>query len=278
MMRFCLFFGALCLLTAEPLTAQQRTTTHQKVYKTSWTDGAISAAGIGISYWGLTIMNQKEPLSQEYLDWIRDNQQAAIANIPAFDRWSAGYYSGRASTLSDLPFYGSFAMPLVLAAATPDTRQDFWQIGLLYLETMSIAGSVYTQVIGNVDRNRPLVYNADPDNDSREDRKAQNSFFAGHTFATASASFFAAKVFNDYYPNSRAKPFVWAGAALMPATVGYLRLKAGKHFLSDNLLGYGLGAGIGFLVPQLHKINRNENFSMLPLSGHYDGLLVQYRF
>jgi membrane-associated phospholipid phosphatase len=278
MMRFCLLFCAYCFLAAEPLSAQQRTTAHQKVYKTSWTDGAISAAGIGISYWGLTIMNQKEPLSQEYLDWIRDNQQAAVANIPTFDRWSAGYYNGRASTLSDLPFYGSFAMPLVLAAATPDTRRDFWQIGLLYLETMSIAGSVYTQVIGNVDRNRPLVYNTDPDNDSREDRKAQNSFFAGHTFATASASFFAAKVFNDYYPNSRAKPFVWAGAALMPATVGYLRLKAGKHFLSDNLLGYGLGAGIGFLVPQLHKISRNENFSMLPVSGHYDGLLVQYRF
>ena len=46
---------------------------------------------------------------------------------------------------------------------------------------------------------------------------------------------FTAKVFNDFNPDSPARPFVWAGAVAVPAYVGYLRTKAGKHFLTDNI-------------------------------------------
>lgn len=248
-----------------------------KVYNTSWADGVISAAGIGLSYWGLTIMNDKEPLSKEYLDWVAMNPDLAIADISKFDRWSAGNFNDNVSKLTDIPFYSSFAFPL-LFLAHEKTRSDAGQIGLLYLETMAITGTLYTHSAGWINRNRPLVYNADPENDDRADIKATNSFFAGHTAATASASFFAAKVFNDYFPNSRAKPFVWAGAALVPAAVGIGRHYAGKHFLSDNLVGYALGASIGILVPHLHKVSKNKNYTLVPITGPYDGFAFRYDF
>lgn len=261
-----------------PLNAQDREQSEdEKVYKTTWADGVVTAAGIGVSYWGLSIMKDKEPLPDEYLMWVANNPEAAREHIPRIDRWVAGNYSKTASEYSNYPFYGSFALPL-LYLADERTRSDFGQIGLLYLETMSITGSLFSQVAGRTFRNRPLVYNADPDNDDRSDRKAENSFFGGHTVATASATFFAAKVFNDYFPNSRAKPFVWAGAALIPATVGYLRLRAGKHFLTDNLLGYGIGAGVGILVPHLHKISKKKNYTLLPVTGYYDGFVFKYQF
>ena len=57
---------------------------------------------------------------------------------------------------------------------------------------------------------------------------------------------------------------MWAGAALVPAAVGYLCLKAGQHFLSNNLVGYAVGAGIGILVPQLHKKGSSSSFSISP--------------
>lgn len=33
----------------------------------------------------------------------------------------------------------------------------------------------------------------------------------------------------------------------------YFRIEAGKYLLTDNLLGYPVGATMGVVVPQLHK-------------------------
>ena len=66
-------------------------------------------------------------------------------------------------------------------------------------------------------------------------------------------SFLTAKMYHDFYPESDARPYVWASAALIPAITGYLRVRGGKHYLTDVLVGYGVGAAIGILVPQLHK-------------------------
>lgn len=252
-------------------------TEKNKVYETSWVDGVVTGAGIGFSYWGLTLLQDKDGLSEEYLEWVAMNPEAAKADIPKFDRWAAGNFSEGANKASDIPFYGSFALPL-LYLTHERTRSDFGQIGLLYVETMAITGTLFTQVAGRTNRDRPLVYNNDPNNGDRADDNAEDSFFAGHTAATAAASFFAAKVFNDYFPESTAKPYVWAGAALIPATVGYLRLRAGKHFLSDNLLGYGVGAATGILVPHLHKISKRKNYTLLPMTGRYDGFVFIYKF
>ena len=246
-------------------------------YNTSWVDGAISAGGIGLSYWGLIIMKEKKTVSAEELRRIDAGLEAAKAKIPAFDRWAAGYYSPDAEKISDIPFYASFGLPL-LFLAHEQTRQNAAQIGLLYLQTMAITGALYAQVNGRVNRIRPLVYSQEAGVDVRLDDKGKNSFDGGHVTATAAATFFAAKVFNDFFPNSTAKPYVWAGAALVPAAVGYLRLKAGKHFLSDNLIGYAIGAGVGILVPHLHK--RDSGISLFQDSGFLNNPTfgIKYRF
>jgi len=40
---------------------------------------------------------------------------------------------------------------------------------------------------------------------------------------------------------------------LPPAYVGYLRYRGLKHFPTDILMGYIIGAGSGILIPHLHK-------------------------
>ncbi|HEX8460354.1 MAG TPA: phosphatase PAP2 family protein, partial [Segetibacter sp.] len=105
---------------------------------------------------------------------------------------------------------------------------------------------------------------------------SQRAFFAGHTAATAAATFFMAKAFADFNPDSKAKPYVWAFAASVPALVGYLRYKGGMHFLSDNLLGYAVGAGAGILVPKLHSIKKMRNVTFLPQIGNNKGLALVY--
>jgi hypothetical protein len=51
------------------------------------------------------------------------------------------------------------------------------------------------------------------------------------------------------------------------------------HFLSDNIVGYIIGAGSGILVPQLHRIKDGRGFTILPdVSKNNSGLAVIYQF
>lgn len=270
------FFLVLFSLFVYSLNAQQAQK-HPSPYKTSWKDGAISAAGIGLSYWGLTLMKDKEAVSKAEIRQIDADLEAARAEIPFFDRWAAGYHNEGAERISDFPFYGSFGLPL-LFLADERTRANAPQIGLLYLETMAITGALFTQVNGRVSRKRPSVYSQVAGPEIRMDDKSQNSFYGGHVAATAAATFFTAKIFNDYFPDSPVRPYIWAGAAAIPAAVGVLRVRAGKHFLSDNVLGYALGAATGILVPHLHK--RSSAVRISSGQGVYGShmLRLQYRF
>jgi len=79
------------------------------------------------------------------------------------------------------------------------------------------------------------------------------SFFSGHTSTTAAFSFFTADILATQTSNSFDKTLIWSTGALMPAVVGYLRVKAKKHFPIDVVVGYATGAVIGLGVAELHK-------------------------
>jgi hypothetical protein len=148
---------------------------------------------------------------------------------------------------------------------------------VMYLETMALSNTLFTTTISQVTRFRPLVYDSDG-NPDRTKQHSTNSFYAGHTSNTAAATFFVAKIFHDYNPDSRLRPVIWGTAAAIPAAVGYFRLKAGKHFLSDNIVGYMVGAGCGILVPQLHKKKDGSGLSVIPVTGEYTGMAATLRF
>ncbi len=241
-------------------------------YETSWAvDGTWIGIGLGLNGLGFKFIQDKEPLTAEEL------QAISKEDVPGFDRWAAGNYSERADDISYYPFYGSFAVPFVMML-TDQQRPHAGQISILFIESMATTGALYTITAGLVNRSRPLVYNENISDDLRREAGARRSFFAGHTAATASATFFAAKVFNDFNPDSWATPYVWTAAALVPAWVGYLRLEGGKHFLSDNIIGYGIGALSGILIPEVHK-KENSRLSVYPAMGtEYQGLSMSYTF
>lgn len=227
-------------------------------YKTSLkVDAPLIIGSIGLTYLGVTMIKNKEGLSDaELLD-------KRPADVNGFDRFSAGNYSEKADKQSYIPFYASFVAP-VLMLLNKNEGKKAGQIMVLFTESMAITGALFSISAGSIDRSRPLVYSAIAPAEKRKDSDSQRAFFAGHTAATATATFFLAKVFQDFNPDSKAKPYIWAAAALVPASVAYMRLKAGQHFLSDNLVGYAIGAGVGILVPQLHKKDNKNNFSIIP--------------
>ncbi len=240
-------------------------------------DGPAVAAGLGLSYLGLTLIKNKSELTPTELAGKSKNDVFFI------DRFAAGNYSEKADKDSYIPFYGSFAVAPIIALIDRNQRSHYGQISVMFIETMSAAAASFTIAAGLVQRSRPLVYNTalpigEPDK-LRMDKDEQRSFFAGHTTATAAATFFAAKVFSDFNPDSKLKPYVWAAAAAVPALVGYQRLKAGKHFLTDNVLGYGVGMACGILIPQLHKKTNQTNLSVASVVGfNYQGMGLTYKF
>ncbi|WP_029033247.1 phosphatase PAP2 family protein [Salinimicrobium terrae] len=247
-------------------------------YEISWAvDGPYLGLSLGLNALGFKFIQDKEGLT------VAEMNNLSKDDVPKIDRFLAGNYSPEASTLSDYPFYGSFAVPVVMMLADKNMRSNAGQISILFVESMATTGAMYTITAGLIDRPRPLVYNTSVPEGERTESGAQRSFFAGHTAATASATFFAAKIYNDFYPDSAAKPYVWTAAAIVPGWVAYLRSKAGKHFLTDNIVGYAIGAASGILIPEFHK-KKESNLVIAPTMGldvqgnEYQGLSLQYSF
>ena len=135
---------------------------------------------------------------------------------------------------------------------------------ILYGETLLTTSGLSFVTKRLAKRTRPFVYNELVDISEKQKNNARFSFFSRHTSITASNCFFAAKVFSDYYPNSKLKPYVWITASVVPTLTGFFRVQGGENYYSDVLVGYSLGAAIGFLIPHLHKIQKDKTLSLYP--------------
>ena len=60
---------------------------------------------------------------------------------------------------------------------------------------------------------------------------------------------------------------MWAVAASIPAVTGYLRVRAGRHYVTDVATGYALGAAIGWLVPTIHKNSKLQKSGIILLGS-----------
>ncbi len=255
--------------------------TNDSPYEWKWVrDGIWTGAGLGASAYGLYLIKNKDDITESELIEILAKQD----DINFLDKWAIGKHSEKASTLSDIPFALSFVAPLALLFDDEINDHTGLYLGM-YIETLATTAGLYTITAGLVDRSRPYVYDESGDTDlgRRLKNNGQRSFYSGHVAATAAATFYGAKVFSDLNPDSQGKVFVWTVAAILPASVGLLRIEGGQHFLTDVLLGYVLGAGTGILVPELHK-KKNENINVYPSAGRsvlgdeFRGLTMSYTF
>lgn len=201
------------------------------------------------------------------------------SDINGFDRWAADVHYESAAATSDIFFYAAMPLPILLLA-DKDIRKDGGKIMFLYFQTMTITGIYYTGSAYLVDRYRPYVYDPATPLDEKLDGNARNSFLAGHPALVGTSTFFIAKVFRDYHPDSPLRHWLFAGAGLATGATAYLRHRAGRHFPSDLLLGTTLGTLTGILVPHFHKnkLIKDKDITVIPFSGRSSGLHVVYRF
>ena len=236
-------------------------------------DWPITLAGTAFSLYGFSVIYGRDAVPEATILSLRKS------DINGFDRWAADVYNDKAAKISDVPFYAAMPLPLLLLADA-DIRKDAFKYLFLYWETMAVTGVFYTSAPMIKERYRPLAYNDKAPMSDRTSGVVKNSFFAGHVALVASSTFFMAKVFSDYHPDSKIKWVFYTGASAATLLTGYLRHAGGKHFPSDIIVGTVLGTATGILVPHFHKnrLIKNKNISIHPYTGRSTGFYAVYRF
>ncbi|HEY6080922.1 MAG TPA: phosphatase PAP2 family protein [Polyangiaceae bacterium] len=141
-------------------------------------------------------------------------------------------------------------------------REQSLQTGLvdfmLYAETLALTQATTNLVKLAVRRPRPAAYraaeaNRDNPDYSNADTDSALSFFSGHAATTASLGATATYLAFTRSPSSW-RPWVTLVASIGITTfVSAQRVRAGEHFPTDVIAGAVAGAGIGILVPHLHR-------------------------
>jgi membrane-associated phospholipid phosphatase len=172
-------------------------------------------------------------------------------------------------------------LPAILAF-DKHISKDWSKMLVMYLETISIVSNIYMySILGPTQQNRfrPVTYYTDVPMKDRVDGNNRNSFYSGHVASTAAATFFMAKVYADYHPELGGKKyFLYAAATIPPLLLGYFRVKGLRHFPSDDLVGLGVGALVGILVPEIHRIKlKNKDLAVgLSTTGESTGISLQW--
>jgi membrane-associated phospholipid phosphatase len=247
---------------------------NNKVYKLKpAVDIPVIAAGSAWTLYAFSKIYSRDPSTVEKINSLNVN------NIPRFDRWAADIYSEKAAEVSDVFFYGSMPLP-VLLMLDKKIRKDAGKIALLYWEAMAVTGVFYSGSSYLTSRYRPYAYNPEAPMEQRVRGGAKNSFFAGHVALVGTSTFFMAKVFSDYHPDSKIKWLPYTIASAATGAAAYLRHRGGRHFPSDILIGTALGPLSGILIPHFHKNKFTERtgLSILPFTGSVHGVSVVYNF
>ena len=264
------------IVTIQESAAKSFENKPREVYKIkARVDVPLTIASTAWSIFGLKEIYSKPEASMQRVQAAMSKRE----DINGFDRWATEVYHEKAAATSDILFYGAMPLPALLLL-DKDIRKDGWKVMFLYFETMTITGIYYTGSAYLVDRYRPYVYNPNAPMDQKTRGVARNSFLAGHPALVGTSTFFIAKVFSDYHPDSKLKPWLYTAAGLATGATAYLRHRSGRHFPSDLVAGTTLGTLTGILVPHFHKnkIIKDKDISIIPFSDQSHGVHVVYRF
>ncbi|MGB5288262.1 MAG: phosphatase PAP2 family protein [Ignavibacteriaceae bacterium] len=227
-------------------------------------EAVLLGSGVAAGVTALLVISNLDPLTIEQIDALNPN------DVNSFDRSFIGPLSE--DRLGDVLLYGSYLLPLTFLAVD-DTRKDFGDLALMYGEVLLLNASITGIVKGLSSRTRPYVYNEQSSLEEKTNIDARLSFYSGHTSNTASISFFTAKVFSEYITNKTTKIFIWSTAVLIPAVTGFSRINTYWHFPTDVIVGYIVGAAIGYLIPLIHKRENDESEQTNPAENFYKPII-----
>lgn len=207
----------------------------------------IPLTALGVGMW-LASAALDEELTPAQCRWCDDN--AFDRRARAALRWSD---PEPAATLSDVlvacvvPAVGLGGLAIARVVDRVSMR-DAWLDALFVVEATGVALTLNQIVKFAAARERPYAH-ADDYAGQPHGAFARTSFYSGHTnlaFALASSSGMVASL-----RGLRAAPVIWSVGLALATLVGYARVAADYHYLSDVLMGAGMGSIVGAGLPWL---------------------------
>ncbi|MBS1939476.1 MAG: phosphatase PAP2 family protein [Bacteroidetes bacterium] len=181
----------------------------------------------------------------------------AIDRLCGLDRAVVGNWSLGAHRASNILFASAAAVSLAAAYAAPHGGQA-WAPPVMVLESGLLASGLTNSVKELVRRPRPYLHDPALTGKYAPGPKDRLSFWSGHTANTAAITFSTACLVQRSDAAPAMKTTAWITAAAVPACMGYLRMRAGRHFPTDVLVGYAVGAAVGLLVPYVHRATKTN--------------------
>lgn len=227
----------------------------QVLYETNCSkDGGLFLGGTGLLVLGSYMQGKVTPLTEDEINKLSKD------DVNAFDRSSTSKWSPSARETSNYILASCIILPTTLLLSKA-IREDIATLSVLYLETLLLTNGPILLSKGLAKRIRPYVYNPDVSMIKKTKPDARKSFYSGHTANAFAPAILFAKIYSDYYPDSKWKPAIWGTALLGASAVAYLTYEAGMHFPTDILTGAVMGSLTGYLVSNFHKKNCNAGYS-----------------
>jgi hypothetical protein len=189
-------------------------------------------------------------------DLVRGGGPHDAASVNGLDRFVTDLHSSGANTASDVLLWSLVALPFAANGLDAGLSGDSWggwaTDGVVMAEAVLVSAGLNQLTKIAVQRPRPLLYDRPAGDPSLDVPDNHLSFYSGHTSTTFAAGMAWAFTFAHRHPDSPWRYAAYGGAALAGSTVGLLRVLAGKHFVSDVLVGAVAGTLCGLGVPWLH--------------------------
>jgi membrane-associated phospholipid phosphatase len=266
-----IIFSVAVIGVVKPMYSQSpvRDSSFHPYHVNYWVTGTILGVGSLANYLGIPQALNKEEVSRLEIQALNKGI------INSIDNWALKQDPSKMDAFenySDYTLMSTVVLPAFLMF-DKQIRQDWFDVLLMYMETMSITPNIYEwSFLGPTFQNRlrPVTYYDQLTYDQRKSGNNRNSFYSGHVATVAASTFFMVKVYSDYNPGiGNNKYLLYAAATVPPLILGYFRVKALKHFPSDVMVGVGVGALCGILIPEFHRI-RSETVS-LGLYSSFEG-------
>jgi membrane-associated phospholipid phosphatase len=217
-------------------------------------DGAIIVVSLG-SAGVLELINSTGEIRPQQIAENFDHDNLIAIDRAAVDQ-TPSKSAGSLSTLG----LGAAAAFAVLDPVLTGVREQNVQSGLvdaiMYTETAALTLALTNVVKMAVRRPRPQAYidaEAHGPDWSNSSTDSALSFFSGHASMVGALGSTATYL---AFARSKSKVRPWLTLALatsLTAFVSVERVRAGKHFPTDVIAGAFAGAGIGVVVPHLHR-------------------------
>lgn len=228
---------------------------------------------VALSFSGSFLLNSK----------LTKEPQARWSLAPLFERGIEQHFSPFSSRVADVTLLGSLLAPPLVYGLDAESALHFGNVSLIYGEAVGLSLLLNTAVKHTIRRARPYTHGesrAAQELGARGDVDAVLSFYSGHAALSFTGATSGGVIFSAGSADLGARAGFWGAELMLASLTAHLRVRAGRHYASDVLVGAALGSLFGVLVPASHGVEmsvRPEEWSAMGI-GLTAGTLMGFCF